>query len=79
MRRILSYDVVVPAWFLFVGVVATFYPPTTIAGGVASFVITVMLVPFLALTLDVRSTRPRLVSVEKPMTGAVPADQRRNN
>lgn len=57
--RILSYRMLVPVWFLCVGVVAMSSPPPTVAIGVLLLVTTVIVIPALMVIVRPRpQTRP---------------------
>jgi len=53
VRRTACYDVGVPVWFLFVGIVGTLYPPSTPAVALSAFVTALLIVPGVALAIDV--------------------------
>ncbi len=65
-RAVVSYDALVPAWFIAVGAVAVWWPPPTLLIGATIFMVALVGVPVLVLTLDIRRER-RLARL--PATG----------
>lgn len=50
-------DWAVPVWFLSVGTVGTMYTPTSVAVAVVSFVIALIVIPFVALAVSIYGPR----------------------
>jgi hypothetical protein len=58
MQRNIGVDLGVAAWFLFVGVVGTLYPPSSPTAAIVGFALAVVVVPALTLTVGAFGVDP---------------------